>query len=149
MRKVPKPLAKAILAVVAILVPLFSGAFFWWRAIAVGDFSAFWRVDLCEKKVASTEEAKHAISVFFNSDSKSAKRLIDDLRRDGLTDEYLKILQDGCSDCYLKYGEREDDPTAWYALASIAPPSPAQKIVVLKVDCEKSIVLERKLYGGY
>jgi hypothetical protein len=103
----------------------------------------------CSQTVQSEKAAHDAVAAFFSSGSGHSKRLIADLRRDGLTDEYLAILKAGCPGCYVFRGRRErnQDPNSWYAMAGIAP-SAAKKDVVLFVECANAVSLDERLYGG-
>ena len=102
----------------------------------------------CSKKVKSADETKLAIAKFFTSNSSQALRIIEVLRKDGMTDEYLNNMRNGCINCYI-YRERDigEDQTSWYAMTWIAPQS-TKKAIVLEVECGNLVWLDRTLYGG-
>jgi hypothetical protein len=97
----------------------------------------------------SEEDVRLAISTFFSSDTRRARSLIDSLRKDGMTDEYLARLKAGCGGCYVHLGRDRtgEDPKAWYAVAGIAP-SFTKRTVVFLVECEHSVWIDHRLFGG-
>lgn len=103
----------------------------------------------CSQTVQSGQAARDAVAAFFLSGSGHSKRLIADLRRDGMTDEYLSNLKAGCVGCYVFRGRRErnQDPDSYYVMAGIAPPD-AKRDVVLLVECANAVSLHERLYGG-
>lgn len=103
----------------------------------------------CAKIVKSKDEAQHAVSAFFLSDTKFARRIIRALRRDGLTDEYLARLKAGCQGCYYRTGETRffEDPDIWYFISSIAPEE-ARRSVEFRVDCAINVSIQKELFGG-
>jgi hypothetical protein len=107
----------------------------------------------CSKVVDSEQEARKAIASFFSSDARRPRDLIDSLRKDGMTTEYLDNLKAGCGvpgkGCYVFRGDSKQNynPNRWYAIAHIAPRD-AHKSVVLEVECAEAIWLDHTLYGG-
>ncbi len=109
----------------------------------------------CTEYVKTKEEAHQALAAFFTSDSPAARRLIAVLRRDGMTDEYLARLQEGCRGwCYVyredgHHRDRTQEIGSWYAIAGIAPTMNQEaRDVELKIECSTSVLLEERLYGG-
>ncbi len=93
----------------------------------------------CTQTVKSEQEARLAVGAFFSSDTTHTRGLIASLRHDGMFDEYLNKLKAGCVGCYVYAGyRRNEDPNAWYVVASIASPS-AKKDVVLLVECANAV----------
>jgi hypothetical protein len=103
----------------------------------------------CSRTVQSEQAARDAVAAFFSSGSGHSKLLIADLRRDGMTDEYLANLKAGCPECYVFRGEpeRNQDSNAWYAMAGIAPAG-EKKTIRLLVECANAVSLDERLYGG-
>lgn len=101
----------------------------------------------CSKKTTSESEARSAVSAFFSSESAAAQKLIAYLRKDGLEDEYLENLKNGCRGCYVEKGNESYNRNAWYATALIAPKE-KKRIVVLEIECAGSILLDHTFYGG-
>jgi hypothetical protein len=102
----------------------------------------------CAENVKSEEEAHRAVASFYSAQTYTAKRAIAELRQEGMTDEYLTRLQQGCSDCYLFPGsERQGyEPDSWYATVSIAP-AEKKRAVILEIDCAESVLLSHTLHG--
>jgi hypothetical protein len=119
-------------------------AIFAWLALA----SPFGCRQSCTQTVKSEREVQLAVAGFFSSDTGQARRLIADLRKDGMTDEYFDNLKAGCVGCYIHTGRSPtQDPKAWYAFVGIAPSS-AKKDIELLVECTSAVWLDRRLYGG-
>jgi hypothetical protein len=97
-------------------------------------------------QVAKTEmEAKQALSDFFSGNTVHSRRIIAALREDQITEDSLKRLEAGCSDCFFYKGsERDAFPGLWYAVAQIAP----RKTVVILAECSNAVWIEERLYGG-
>jgi hypothetical protein len=60
----------------------------------------------CQKPITSEVEARRVFSQFFTSDSSRSRKLIAELRHDGMTDEFLKEMQSGCRTCVVRAGKR-------------------------------------------
>src|SRR5215467_3385999 len=76
----------------------------------------------CTESVGSAADARHAVSAFFASQSTLTRSVIAELRRDGMTDEFLARLRNECSVWYVYRGNsRIEDSDKWYAAAQIAP----------------------------
>jgi hypothetical protein len=102
----------------------------------------------CTEKVKSATEARQALARFLTSDTIAYRRLIAELRKDGMRDEFLREMQTGCRTCPVSPGTRPtEDPTSWYVFTSIASRE-EKKAVVLEVECESVVWLDHKLYGG-
>lgn len=115
----------------------------------------------CTTAPASEHEARRALAAFFRSEAGASHRLVARLRRDGLKDEYLTKLQDGCStDCYVFLGKDESvcvgcyvfqpPPTnkpAWHAIAPLGPPED-KKLLDLQIDCAEDVWIASTMYGG-
>lgn len=110
-------------------------------------FSGNW--PYCSQYAQTENEAQEAIAIFFSSDTKRPRDLIKQLRKDGMVDEYLLRFQSGCRNCIFYRGELQqfEDPDRWYLSSGIAPHS-KKRTVVLRVDCPRRVILDRKLYGG-
>jgi len=102
----------------------------------------------CVHLVQSEEEARRALSIFLTSDTPASRRLIAELRTDGMRDEFLTEMRSGCSTCVVRRGYKPtEDPYKWYVFTWIAPRE-EKKSVNLEIDCENAVWLESKAYGG-
>jgi hypothetical protein len=109
----------------------------------------------CSKKVTSESEARSAVSAFFSSESAAAQKLIAYLRKDGLEDEYLENLKNGCRGCYIEKGNESYNRNAWYATnrnawyaTALIAPKEKKRTIVFEIECADSILLNHTLYGG-
>jgi hypothetical protein len=103
----------------------------------------------CAEPVQSRQQAYRALAAFFSSESSRSQRVISELRADGMTDVYLERLRNGCFGCYVYLGHarQNEDPQRWYVSVSIAPRE-AKRQVTLEIECESSVSINEKLYGG-
>jgi hypothetical protein len=103
----------------------------------------------CAEPVRLKEQAHQALAAFFSTDSGQSRRVIAELRIDGMTDEHLAKLRNGCASCYLYIGEKRqhENPERWYVATSIAPQE-AKRLVIFEIECESSVSIHAKLYGG-
>lgn len=99
--------------------------------------------EACSRHVASPEEARRALSTFFNSNSAAAERLIVGLRHRGMTDEVLAVLKSGCRPCYVFRGDETHylDPTRWYISKSISQ-GKDKVTAVLEINCPTEVLLK-------
>src|SRR5215217_1400795 len=63
----------------------------------------------CIEKVKSDSEARQALALFLTSNTSASRRLIAELRKDGLRDEYLIEMQSGCLTCVVGQGRRPSE----------------------------------------
>src|SRR4051794_29232333 len=76
----------------------------------------------CSDKVKSQDETRRALAQFLTSDTTASRRLIGELRKDGMRDEFLREMQTGCRTCVVRPGTSPtEDPTKWYVYTSIVP----------------------------
>lgn len=101
----------------------------------------------CARKASSVDEARRALGAFFSSNAAASARLIAELREEGLVDDVLIRLRQGCQGCYIALGKDGEDPTSWYLFLSIAPLE-AKRHVVLEIECENSVRLAYTAHGG-
>ena len=102
----------------------------------------------CADKVKSESKTRQALARFLTADTNASRRLIAELQKDGMRDEFLKEMQTGCRTCVVRPGRSPtEDPTSWYVFTSIAP-TEEKKAVMLRVECERVVWLDHTLYGG-
>jgi hypothetical protein len=101
----------------------------------------------CKKEPLSEQEARDAVALFFSSNSEAARSLIARLRGEGMSNEYLDLIKNGCRDCYVHRGTWIEEDSGWYLIAALAPPE-SKKSVVFKVGCSTNVWIDHRLYGG-